>query len=134
MYKGFPVTGRYYCCCNHCSFIYKTVSQFFKILIFSQDIWGNVHYVCDINFISEGNLMKAFSLPSKTNKRKSETQFCKQKTAEDDNAKINVSPNITCTLLLFKASAFLQIFFPRKWKFWERRLFLIVNVWHCFTY
>ena len=35
------------------------------------------------------------------------------KTAEDDNAKINIFPNILCTFLLFKASAFLQIFFPR---------------------
>ena len=26
-------------------FIYKTISQFFEILISSQDIWGNVHYV-----------------------------------------------------------------------------------------
>ena len=37
---------------NHCSFIYKTVSQFFEILIFSQDIWGNFHYVPEINLIS----------------------------------------------------------------------------------
>ena len=36
---------------NHCSFIYKTVSQFFEILIFSQDIWGNVNYVREINHI-----------------------------------------------------------------------------------
>ena len=27
-------------------------SQFFEILIFSQDIWGNVHYVPEINLIS----------------------------------------------------------------------------------
>ena len=44
---------------------------------------------------------------------KYETRFCRRKTAEDNNAKINVSPNIPCTFLLFKASAFLQIFFPR---------------------
>ena len=25
------------------------MSQFFEILIFSQDIWGNVHYVPEIN-------------------------------------------------------------------------------------
>ena len=30
------------CYYNHCSSIYKTISQFFEILIFSQDIWGNV--------------------------------------------------------------------------------------------
>ena len=35
-----------------CSFIYKTVSQFFENLIFSQDIWGNVHYVPKITLIS----------------------------------------------------------------------------------
>ena len=35
------------------------------------------------------------------------------KTAEDNNPKINVSLNITGTFLLFKASAFFQIFFLR---------------------
>ena len=34
-------------------------------------------------------------------------------TAEDNNAKINVFPIITCKFLLIKASAYLQIFFPR---------------------
>ena len=33
-------------------FIYETVSQFFEFLIFNQDIWGNVHYVREINLIS----------------------------------------------------------------------------------
>ena len=32
-------------------FIYKTMFQFFEILIFSQDIWENVHYVPKINLI-----------------------------------------------------------------------------------
>ena len=36
------------------------------------------------------------------------TSFPKQ----GSNAKINVFPNIPCTFLLFKATAFLQIFFP----------------------
>ena len=58
-------------------------------------------------------MIRAFYLPSKTNKKKIETQFCKRKSAGNDNAKINVSSNIPCTFLLFKASAFLQIFFPR---------------------
>ena len=53
---------------------------------------------------------------------------------KDDNAKVNVPPDIPCTFLLFKASAFLQIFFPRKSKFWERQFFLMVNVWNSFTY
>ena len=30
----------------------ETVSQFFELLIFSQDIWGNVHYVPEVNLIS----------------------------------------------------------------------------------
>ena len=34
------------------SFIYKTMFQFFEILSFSQDIWGNIHYVPEINLIS----------------------------------------------------------------------------------
>ena len=41
---------------------------------------------------------------------------------------------LSCTFLLFKASAFLQIFLQRKTKFWERQLLLIVNVWHSLTY
>ena len=32
---------------------------------------------------------------------------------EDNNAKIKVFPNIPCTFLLVKATAFLQIFFPK---------------------
>ena len=51
------------------------MSQFFEILIFSQDIWGNVHYVHEINLISKGTLIKAFYLPIKANLKKSETQF-----------------------------------------------------------
>ena len=42
---------------------------------------------------------------------KSETQFCRGKTAEDNKAKINVFPNIPSKL--FKASVFLPIFSPR---------------------
>ena len=49
-----------------CSFVYETVSQFFEILIFSQDILGNVHYVPEINLIFLGTLIKAFYLPNKT--------------------------------------------------------------------
>ena len=52
-------------------------------------------------------------LLSKTNEKKSETWFCRRTTVEDNNAKINVSPNKPCTFLLFKAGVFLQIFFPR---------------------
>ena len=39
--------------------------------------------------------------------------FFRGKTSEDNNAKIKVFPDIPCTFLLFKASAFLQVFFPR---------------------
>ena len=63
---------------------------------------------------------------------KSETQFCRRKTAEGDNVRINVSPKKHCTFLLFKGSAFPQIFFPIKWKFWGRHFFLIVNVWYTY--
>ena len=54
-----------------------------------------------------------FYLPSKTILKKSETWLCREKTAEDSNTKINFFPNIPCTFLLFKASAFLQVFFLR---------------------
>ena len=95
------------------------MSQFFEIIIFSQNIWGNVQYVPEINLISKRTLIKAFYLLNKTNLKKSETLFCGQKTAEDNNAEINVSPNIPCTFLLFKASAFLEIFFSRYLPFWQ---------------
>ena len=39
---------------------------------------------------------------------KSETRFCRRKTAEDNNVKINVSSNITCTFLFFKATPWKQ--------------------------
>ena len=45
-------------------------------------------------------------------------------TAEDDNARINVSSNIPLTFLFFKASAFLHIFFPRKSKVLRTSVFL----------
>ena len=62
---------------------------------------------------------------------KSETRFCRQKADEDNNAKINVSPNIPCTFLFFKASAFLEISFRETYfpdKFWERQFFSVGNV------
>ena len=37
-----------------------------EILIFRRGIQGNVHYVPEMNLISEGTLIKAFYLPSKT--------------------------------------------------------------------
>ena len=43
------------------------LSQFFEIWIFYLDIWGNVHYVPEINLISKGTLINAFYLRSKTN-------------------------------------------------------------------
>ena len=92
--------------CYHCTFVYKSVSQFFEILIFSQNVWENVHYVPEIN--------KRLLSPEQN---KSRTLFCRRKTAEGNNAKINFSPNIPCTFLLFKASAFLQSFFPRYFLF-----------------
>ena len=57
------------------------------------------------------------SLPNKTNQKKFQAWFCRKKTAEDNNLKINIFLNILCTFLLFKANAFLQIFFPRKTSF-----------------
>ena len=44
-------------------FIYKNVSQFFEILIFRQDIWGNDHYVPESNLISYKNLIKSVVSP-----------------------------------------------------------------------
>ena len=49
--------------------------------------------------------------------KKPETRFCRRKTAEHNNAKINIFPIIPSTSLLFKARAFLQIFSPRNFLF-----------------
>ena len=89
-------------------------------------LWNQPHF---LRF-----LIKAFYLLSKTNSKKPETRICRWKIPEDNNAKINISPNTPCTFLLFKACAFLQIFFPRKLKFRERQFFSMVNVWPFFTY
>ena len=49
-YKAFPVTDVSVVVIIALSS--KKLSQFFKILIFSPDIWGKVHYVCEIDLIS----------------------------------------------------------------------------------
>ena len=87
------------------------LSQFFKILIFSKDIWGNVHYVPEINLISYGTLIKAFISRAEQTKRNLRHGFLDEGQLKTI-MKINVSPNMPCTFLLFKASAFLQSFFP----------------------
>ena len=94
-YKGFPVILRYSCRYNHYSFIYKTVSQIFEILILSQDFLGNVTS-CPWN--QPHFLMKSYKslLSPKRNKLniKSQTRFCRRKTAEGDNVKIYISTNM----------------------------------------
>ena len=86
------------------------MSQFFEILILRWDFCGNVHHTREMNLISSWKSEKA-SFSSERNKLK-EIRFCRRKTPEDDNLKINVSPNIPCAFLLFKASAF---YFREKW-------------------
>ena len=49
-------------------------------------------------------------------KRNLRYTFVDKKTAEEDNAKINVFWNIPCTFSLFKGNAFLKIFLLRKLK------------------
>ena len=49
-------------------------------------------------------------------KRNLRYTFVDKKTAEEDNAKINVFWNIPCNFSLFKGNAFLKIFFLRKLK------------------
>ena len=75
----------------------------------------NIHYARETNLISSWDLIKAFYLPSKTNKEKKfKTRFCRRKTDGNDKVKINLFPNIPCTFLFFKASVFLQILLPDK--------------------
>ena len=33
-------------------FYLQTVSQFFQMLVFSQDIWRNIHFAPEVNLIS----------------------------------------------------------------------------------
>ena len=48
--------------------MYETVSQFSEILIFSQDIWENVHYVPEVN-LNLNLWQKPFIFQSKQFKR-----------------------------------------------------------------
>ena len=73
------------------------MSQFFEILIFSQDNWGNVRYVPEINLLR--NLISSFPdkslYLSKKNNLKSEARFCRRKTAEGNNVKNKRFPEYT---------------------------------------
>ena len=123
-----------------------TVSQFFEIWYLVK-IFGET-FIMSLKSTSFPKELKAFYLPNKTTEKKSETQFCRRKTAEDNNAKIKVLSNIPCTFFLFKASAFLQIFVPRNLlfrKIWRMSVSLNskclkTNVWkhqikeHIFLY
>ena len=111
-YKGFPVKRRYRCHCNHFLLIYKTRSVFWNSN-FKPTLLGK-HTSCPWNQLHFLRKSDKRLLSPKQQKKKSETRFCRRKIAKDDNVKINVSKNITCTFLLFKASVFLQIFFLRK--------------------
>ena len=53
-------------------------------------------------------LIEAFYLPSKTLR-----QFCRRKTAENNNAKIDVSPSLLCTFDLVPCTI-RKIYFPHK--------------------
>ena len=117
------MTGRYQCHSYQCSFIYKTMSQFLEILFFWPRYLGK-HSLCPWNqphFLRNSD--KSILSPRQN---KSETWLCRQTTAEDNNHKRNISPNIPCTFLLFKASAFVQIFFLRNLLFLQvlRSVFL----------
>ena len=90
------------------------MSRFFKILILSQDIWGNV---CHFH-ISSWNLIKDFISQAKQIERNSRHGFVEKKLLKIIIWIKNLSPTIACTVLLFKASAFLQIFVLRKKEFW----------------
>ena len=96
-----------------CFFIYKTVSQISEILIFNQDIWGSVHYVLEINLISSGILIRKTNSQAKQTKRNLRHGFVDEKQLN------TIMPNQTLPwiylvpFLLFKATAFLQIFFPK---------------------
>ena len=79
-------------------------SQFFKILTFSQDIWENVHCPWNQPDFLRNSDKSPLSLKQNKLKEIRDTVF---------NAKINVSPNMPCSFLLFKVSGFLHICFPR---------------------
>ena len=108
------------------------MSQFFEILIFSQDAWGKVHYVREINLISEGTLMEAFISRAKQIKRNLRQIFVDKRQLKIIMRKNKLSFEYTLYLFVHQSYAFFQIFLPRKSNFWERQLFLIVTIWHVF--
>ena len=73
--------------------------------------WNQPHFL--------RNSGKSLLSPKQNNLKKSETWFCRWKTGEDNNPKINIFSNIPWTFLLFRAGAFLRIFFPRNLLFWQ---------------
>ena len=50
--QGFPSDRRILMLLLSVLFHHKTMTQFFEILFFSQNIWENVHYVPEVNLIS----------------------------------------------------------------------------------
>ena len=123
------MTGRYFCRWYQCSFIHKTV--FWDFSFWPRYLrkrllcpWNQPHVLrnSDKSLLSlEQNKLKELR-----------DWFCRRKRALDNNAKINLSPNIPFTFLLFEAIAFLQIFFPRKNQFVsfiELKMQRLINYW-----
>ena len=88
--------------CNHCFVIYKTVSLFFELLIFSHDVWGNFG--------------KSISSP-KQNKLKEIWDICRRRRAENDNSKINASRIYLVPFCFSKLVHFSKISFRENQRF-----------------
>ena len=69
-----------------------------------------------MNLISKGTLIKSLHLSNK-HSSSSKTWSCRRNTVEDDNPKINLPPNMPCTFLFFKDSAFFNISFRENQSF-----------------
>ena len=84
------------------------MSQFFEILIFSQDAWRKVHYVREINLISEGTLMEAFISRAKQIKRNLRQIFVDKRQLKIIMRKSKLSFEYTLYLLFIKAMHFFK--------------------------
>ena len=89
-------------------FYLQTMSKFFEIWIFIQDIWGNVHYVRETNLISWET--QPFISRSKEIERILRHGLVDERhliTAEGDNAKNKCFPEYTLHLFPLQSRPFL---------------------------
>ena len=105
--------------CYQCCFINKTVSQFFEDLTFSQETLAKLS-LCSWNkprFLRNSD--KSLLSPKKKHFQINLRQYFVDEQQLEMIMPNKCFTNIPCAFFLFKYSAFLEIFFPRKLHFWQ---------------